>query len=223
MLYWLNHFSDAEVRGCIWHLCRAIVKKANKLRILKFKNALPSLMDYLRKSCAIALLPVQYFRVALDILRRDAYEEDPLLYYLLHNFFEYMEFRWIGNRYRRLWMGFWESMHRTNNLCESHNRMLRKEVGAYRPNVYAFIAALARMEHNADLDVDLMKRGLPARRSRTWRSAFADRQLQALCNDLREDIFHDRNNTIRRFLDRSCDLLQNAVHQHVNAAQQRRW
>ena len=95
----------------------------------------------------------------LNIIKEDAREEDVRVAFLLQNFFQYVEDKWINDVNRRRWMAFYNSMFRTNNLCESHNRMLRNAVGAYRPNIYAFINALARLEHNADLDVDLMKRG----------------------------------------------------------------
>lgn len=128
-------------------------------------------------------------------------DTDILIAYVLDPFFQYVEEKWLNKAYRRNWMSLFDADHRTNNSCETQNRMLREAVGAYRPNIYAFIAALARMEHNAFLDTDLMRRGGSARRARRQRSIFCDDQLRALSDDLRMDVFHDRYNSVKSFLD----------------------
>lgn len=86
--------------------------------------------------------------------------------------------------------------------------MLRAEVGAYRPNVYAFIEALARMEHNADLDVVNMNQG--GAKTRRWKSFFQDRNLRNLGTDLEMDIFHNPEEAIRNFLDQASKKIHGA-------------
>lgn len=115
-------------------------------------------------------------------------------------------------------MCFFECLHRTNNACECHNRMLRKAVGAYRPNVYQFIEAVARLEHNAFLDTDYMALGGRVRRARRWRSVFHDRQLAGLSETLRNEVFRNMDESVRNFLDRSSNLFRGAFDYHVDGA-----
>ena len=203
-------FTDAEIQGCLWHLCRAFIKKAKNLRLLRFKRYLPELMNLIRKACAISLLPTRYFLTGLRLVRNEARETDIITAYLLEPFFDYVQERWINNANRRRWMSMFNSMHRTNNCCESHNKMLRKAVGAYRPNIYAFITALARLEHNAALDIESLSNGGAVKRSRRWQAVYADRAVEALSNDLQADVFRDRDVSVRNFIHRAANLFVTA-------------
>ena len=207
--------SDADLQGCLWHLCRAFVKKARKLRLMRFRRVFPALFDIIRMTCAIALLSKEYFPVGLDIVKNKAMETDILIAYLLRPFFTYVERRWLNNARRKEWMSLFNAPHRTTGFCESHNRMLRKQVGAYRPNVYLFIEALARLEHNASLDIEFMMEGGTVRRSRRCVSIYTDRQLAGLCNDLDMDIFHNLGETVSNFLSQASHLFHDSFNQHV--------
>jgi len=189
-----------------------------KLGILRFRNNYPSLILYIRKACAITLLPVQYFYVGLGVIRDEAREDDIVVAYLLRNFFTYVEQKWIRNRTRRRWMNLFKSTERTNNLCESHNKMLRKAVGAYRPNIWAFIDALAKLEHNAYLDSINRREGGTPSGPRSCRSLWTDNNLLALSEELEEEVFHDRNNSVRDFLYRAINLFHGAFQNHLNNA-----
>ena len=152
-------------------------------------------------------------------VHQEAKDEDIRVAYLLDPLFNYIERRWIANINRRKWMTFFKSMERTNNCCESHNRVLRAAVGAHRPNVFAFMMACARIEHNTYLDIDLMQNHHQcAKRRRRWQSLYADRNLKGISNDLEMDIFHDRNTTIRNFVHQAAGLLNNAFNDHVRLA-----
>lgn len=176
----------------------------------------------MREAAAIALLPRRYFRVGLQILRDAALEEDVAIAYLLRPFFTYVEQKWINNPNRRRWMSFYGAQYRTNNACETHNRMLRSKVGAHRPNIYVFIQALATLEHNASLDTELQIGGGNARRPRREQSVYTDTQLKNLCRDLEMDIFHDMIDTVKNFLERAAQLFHSAFEEHVLDAVGRR-
>ena len=212
---YFSGISDAQIQGCLWHLCRAFLKKANKLRILRYRRAVPAVLVLIRQACAIALLPQALFNEALNILRDKARNENVVAAYLLWPFFQYVEDKWLNVNYRRRWMAFYKAAHRTNNACETHNRMLRTAVGAYRPNIFLFIEAIARLEHNANLDIDLMRLPEEARRTRRWQSVYTDRQLEMICNDLEMDIFHDRDDTIWNFITTASLLFQKGFDGHV--------
>ncbi|KAK3910275.1 Transposase for insertion sequence element IS905, partial [Frankliniella fusca] len=213
---WQDAFPNAQIQGCLWHLCRAFIKKANKLGIFRFRTALPSLTDYIRKACAICLLPVRYFKVGLGVLRDEALAEDVLLAFILREFFNYVENKWINVLPRRKWMRLFNSLERTNNLCESHNKMLRTKVGAYRPNMWAFIDALSKLEHNAHLDSMLLNEGGQARRTRPCRSVWTDNNLRAISSDLVEQVFHNRNETVSNFLRKAIRLFHGAFDAHLH-------
>ncbi|KAJ1522440.1 hypothetical protein ONE63_001630 [Megalurothrips usitatus] len=212
---WRDAFPNAQLQGCLWHMCRAFIKKAHKLRIFRFKKHFPTLVDYIRKACAITLLPPRYFLVGLGVLRDDARRENLVLAFLLVNFFQYVEDKWILNNNRRQWMRLFKAVHRTNNLCESHNKMLRKAIGAYRPNVWAFIDTLAKLEHNTTLDIEHMRAGGYARRARTWKTVWTDEQLLALSRDLEMDVFRDRNEAVRSFVNQASTVFRNAFHMQL--------
>jgi hypothetical protein len=199
----------------LWHLCRAFVKKAKKLRLFRFKAALPDVFHFIRRACAIALLPKRFFRVGLGVLKTEAFNTDILVAYLLEPFFQYVEEKWINNVTRRCWMSLFLSMHRTNNCCESHNKMLRKRVGAYRPNVFKFIDALAYLEHKAHLDIMLLRNGGNPSRTRRWQSVYTDQQLAALSEDLQNDVFRNMNESVKNFLHRASHLFRTAYDYHV--------
>ncbi|KAK3908301.1 Cytoplasmic protein NCK2 [Frankliniella fusca] len=215
---WQNIFPRAQIQGCLWHLGKAFVKKARSLGILRYRKILPSLVTYLRKATAISLLPRQYFMVGLRCLKDAAFEEDIRVSFLLEPFFDYVEERWIRNAVRRRWMTLFESEYRTNNSCETHNRMLRNKVGAYRPNVYLFIQALATLENNASLDCQLKFGGNNPRRTRRWKSVYTDRQLKRLSFNLRNQIFHNMNEVVLNFLTRASELFHGAFDDHVRRA-----
>lgn len=182
---------------------------------MRFRRALPALFDFIREACAISLLPPQFFAVGLQKLRNDAYATDIRIAYLLVPFFQYVEDKWLNNVNRREWLSLFDCLHRTNNSCECHNRMLRRAVGAYRPNVYLFIEALARLEHNAFLDTDYMVLGGRVRRARRWQSVFHDRELSGLCETLRNNVFINMEECVGNFLSRASNLFRGAFDHHV--------
>ncbi|KAK3929544.1 UPF0251 protein [Frankliniella fusca] len=214
-LAWQEAFPNASLQGCLWHLSRAFIKKARKLRLMRFRKTLPDLFTYIRQACAIALLPVEFFNVGLNILKEKVLENDILMAFLLHPFFTYVERRWINNARRRNWMSLFESVERTNNSCESHNRMLRSAVGAHRPNVFLFIEALDKLEHNASLDAEYMGQGGHVVRSRRWSTLLADDMLNSLALDLNGDLFNDLGETVYNYLRRASHLFQGAFEQHL--------
>lgn len=175
----------------------------------------PSLLGHLRRACAICLLPDVLYEEGLRVLRASAFADNVVVAFVMEPFFNYVQDRWIRNPSRLLWMNLFNARHRTNNACESHNRMLRNKCGAHRPNIYLFIQALATLENNAFLDTELLALGLPARPARRARSVFTDIQMQALSNDLHMDLFHNMNETIRNFLGRASHLFNRAFDEHV--------
>jgi len=172
-------------------------------------------MEYVRQCSCIALLPEEFFDDGLRVVMDAALQQSQIIAYLLQPFFDYVRDKWLGKAYRRQWMSLFNCQHRTNNACETHNRMLRRKVGAYRPNIYLFIEAIASLEHNASLDIDLLKAGGSARRTRRWQSVYNDRQIKALSRDLELNIFHNLDEIILSFLQRASHLTLGSFEHHL--------
>lgn len=90
-------------------------------------------------ACAIPLLPERHLMRGYLIVLNVALQEGRMLFRLLRPFLAYVLRYWIRNDERRRWMSVHGSQHRTNNACESHNRVLNDLCGAH-PNVYIFLS-----------------------------------------------------------------------------------
>ncbi|KAE8745029.1 hypothetical protein FOCC_FOCC008341 [Frankliniella occidentalis] len=205
---WRTAFPGVKVQGCFFHLTQAFVKHARKLGLVPYWDAIPELLPYIRRCCAISLLPRNLFSRALELIKRDCLEESIEAAFLLRPFFSYVKTNWINNRQRRQYMSFWECRHRTNNACESHHRSLKRKVGAHRPNVFQFIEALASIEQTAYLDMALLlTEGKQPNRTRRWSSILADRSLMGLNRAITGPrLLRNRDNLIRHFLSRAAEL-----------------
>ncbi len=109
-------------------------------------------------------------------------------------------------------MCFYNSKDRTNNACESQNRMLRNKLGAHRPNIWQFIEALKILENNCSLDIEALSvEGVAVSRARRCTSVAMDAQLQRLSRNLRRNMFRNRDFAITSFLNRACHLNHRVV------------
>ncbi|KAJ1526453.1 hypothetical protein ONE63_009587 [Megalurothrips usitatus] len=208
---WQQNFPDAKVQGCLWHLCKAFIKKTTDLGLKKFLHKIPHMLHFIKQVCCISLLPTRYVTVALHLIKKDTLKKCPITAALLYPFFEYVEKNWIRNANRMQWMCFYKSLHRTNNACESHHRTLRNAIGAYRPNIFSFIEALARLENNAHLDVLLSLSGGFPSRSRRVSAVATDKHLKRLSRDLRIMSSINQRLAVRQYLQRAVRIMHRAV------------
>lgn len=96
----------------------------------------PTVKRIVQLCCSIPIAPHNHMRSALREITAEAratiYFQDLLPY------FWYIWETWLtGPRYLRLSVSGCE--HRSNNICESFNRLLAGELGPHHPNVYRFI------------------------------------------------------------------------------------
>lgn len=106
------------------------------VRILK-REPYSTLM---RCFCALALLPNRFIRRGYRILVRETRRHGLRVYRNMRQFMSYVLRRWVAHRERREWMCVFGSHHRSNNTCESHNKMLSNFIGVLHPNVYNFLS-----------------------------------------------------------------------------------
>lgn len=146
---------------------------------------------------------------AFHLLKRDARDSDVVVPYLLNPLFNYVEKYWI-NHPRGMTMSFYNSVIRTNNACESHNRMLARHIRGERPNVFIFIEALAKLENNCYLDIGLLAEGGSPSRTRRWSAVANDRKLKALAKDFQNQVQNAQDNAIRNYLKRAIFCFSSA-------------
>ena len=93
----------------------------------------------LKLCCALALLPERYMMRGFRLIVREAHGFGRVVYRQVRDFLNYVLRSWLNNDVKRRWMCFFGSFHRTNNTCESCNKILNRIMGLAHPNVYNFI------------------------------------------------------------------------------------
>lgn len=88
-----------------------------------------------RSACAIPLLPKTVMARGLQTLITEAERKHVII--ALKEFFEYFTQTWMCKHFETL--SVYGLKHRTNNLAESCNKMLRVKTGAHRPSLWHFI------------------------------------------------------------------------------------
>lgn len=212
-----NVFPDVHQQGCFFHLVNAEVKYAkDELGMARILGVEPY-STLVRCFCALALLPERYIRRGFIILVRETRTHGPRVYRRMRPFIAYVLRQWVGNRERRQWMCVYGSIHRSNNTCESHNRMLLNFVGVPHPNIYNFIASLASMEANAYADAMALDAGERPGRARKLSSIFLDNSLRNLYRGIRNPP-GNRDDAILRFLQRAVHTFDHAYDRAVDEA-----
>ena len=92
--------------------------------------------DLMKSFCSLALL--RFIRRGFRLLQYGG-----RVYGRMRPFLEYLNRRWVAHPVRRPWMCVYGSVHRTNNTCESHNRVLKDFTRIPRPSIYNFIGLLS--------------------------------------------------------------------------------
>lgn len=160
MLAW-NRIFGCRSQGCLWHYCRvsfflvkaaisrrrvvlkscwfffqAINLHAKDLGLQPMMNANRRLTSIIRATYAIPLLPPGLLRKGFVALVRESYREGLLRH--LDAFFEYLNDTWL-NGFRANALSVFLARHRTNNVSESANRMLRLRTKVHHPTISLFL------------------------------------------------------------------------------------
>lgn len=186
-------FPGIDVIGCLFHFVAAVIKYAkDELGMAAFIRDNPAVKRIIQLCCAIPLAPPQYLRAALGVISEEAratiYFDDLL------PFFWYLWNTWLtGRRYESLSVSGCE--HRTNNICESYNRLLSSQLGPHHPNIYRFIEVLAKSEDNALTDIWTLFGGHQGSRPRRSSALANDSRIQNWTSHLNNGLI-----TIRDFI-----------------------
>ena len=114
---------------------QAVIRKARTMGFVPAMNAYPALKSLIRSVCGLPLLPRPLMMRGLMSLISEARRRGFLLF--LQSFFLYIINTWMSpNMIRRLCV--FRLKHRTNNVAECANRLLRNRTGAHRPGLWHF-------------------------------------------------------------------------------------
>lgn len=112
------------------------MKKAREMGLVPLMTANMELRKLIRSFCAIPLLPQNLIQRGVESLMRTAQRRGFLP--LLNEFFTYFIDTWIAGPFFES-LSVYNQPHRTNNVAESANKMLRKKTGVHRPGLWHFI------------------------------------------------------------------------------------
>lgn len=119
---------------------QASLRNCGDLGLKPWMFAEPLVRRVVTLCCALPLLP-------------DFGEEAmaPALYAIVRPFLAYYNETWITSQSRRPHLSVFGCIHRTNNVCEGHNRWLTHEVGTHQPNIFGFIGKYMWSRHHISL------------------------------------------------------------------------
>lgn len=155
---------NCRVVGCYWHYCRvsklihnlqdstssyslsfhmtiiilsqAVLRKVRELGLIPELNNSRPLKSLIRSVCAIPLLPTALMERGVQTLISEAARRG--FFPLLDNFFEYYINFWMAPNVKRR-LSVFGMKHRTNNVSECCNKLLRSRTGAHRPGLWHFL------------------------------------------------------------------------------------
>ncbi|KAK3923567.1 Tyrosine-protein kinase etk [Frankliniella fusca] len=135
MQAWVHVFR-VEVQGCFWHFSRAVTITSRTMGLTGFLNVHDRARSIVRSLLALPLLPRDLIGEGFMSLAYEAADEG--VYAVLHQFFLNIHSTWLtGFRYEML--SVFLAVHRTNNVSESANRMLRLRTHVHHPNISTFL------------------------------------------------------------------------------------
>ncbi|XP_034253510.1 uncharacterized protein LOC117652588 [Thrips palmi] len=181
---WSNIFPDVHLQGCFFHFVRALISYAKEELNMALLLRREPYSELMKSYCSLALLPRRFIRRGYNLLVQETRQHGGRVYGRMRPFLAYLLRSWVAHPVKRPWMCVYGSIHRTNNTCESHNKMLGNFACVPHPNTYNFISALASMEENALADVEALELGEQPNRRRKLKSIILDRRLRNLAETL---------------------------------------
>lgn len=113
------------------------MKHARSMGLVPLMNANRHLKSIVRSCCALALLPARAIRRGFVTLMTEAARRNVLQQ--LTPFFDYMIETWLTQRMIPK-LSVFRLRHRTNNVAEAVNKVLRRRTGAHRPGLWHFLS-----------------------------------------------------------------------------------
>ena len=178
---------DVQLRGCTFHWCQAVWRKAQQLGLqMAYNNDAPT-HNYIKKLLALPMLPQEHIQPVFDYLCEAAVTEP------LHELVDYINRNWIRSNIfpPSTWSAFFQSV-RTNNDTEGWHAALNRRASKAKLPLYLLVKLLAEEAKTVGVEVQLVSEGTLSRYQRR-----TSRQIQGRLFECWED-YMQRGNTLRQ-------------------------
>ncbi|XP_030745880.1 uncharacterized protein LOC115874745 [Sitophilus oryzae] len=145
-------YPQASLRGCFFHFCQAVLRKAKMLGVHRQINDNENGRILLRKYFALPLLPPNMIVRAFESLQDDNAELNDI-FRELH---VYVRRQWI-ERITPDHLSVYRQRHRTNNVMESYHRRLNSKLVRH-PGVWDLIQILIDIQNTAVIELMQLER-----------------------------------------------------------------
>ena len=131
--------------------------------------------SFVRKTAALAFVPVRFVRLAWQAIKAEAPEHDGIT-----EFAAYLERTWlVGNYPPVLWNVYETQQTRTNNRLEGWHSKMKKVVGKAHPNVFEIVEVFKAEQASTEVSLAQFATGAtPPRRAR--RTVDKDKRIAEL-------------------------------------------
>lgn len=138
-----SFYPRARLRGCWFHYCSALNKKATALGLKKFFKNNSSARLIKHELMCLPLLPADSITTGFKIVERHAQREK--VYERLDVFFQYFEKYWIKTQNMINCLSLNEAGNRTTSSMESLNAKAKHTFDKH-PHIFKFMESLQRLE-----------------------------------------------------------------------------
>ena len=116
-------------KGCFFHFCQCLNRKIQALGLQVAYREDAGIRSFVRKTAALAFVPVRFVPLAWQAIKAEAPEHDGIA-----EFAAYLERTWlVGNYPPVLWNVYETQQTRTNNRLEGWHSKMKKVVGKSPP------------------------------------------------------------------------------------------
>ena len=143
-------FPDTEIKGCYFHLCQSVIRKANSLGLKTLYQSSHDLKIKIKSLAALAFVPTTNVKYVFGILADTFPDDDDDLNQVLDYFFStYIE--GVGGRRPQFPIEMWnqyeaaiERSPKTTNCCEGFHNTLNSIFHCSHPSVWLLFDGLKR-------------------------------------------------------------------------------
>ena len=160
-------FPQTIPKGCYFHFCQCLTRQVQALGMQVRYREEQEIRTFIRKTAALAFVPVRYIRLAWQAIKAEAPNEPGTC---IADFIAYFEQTWLVENYPpSLWNVFNMETVRTNNRVEGWNSKLKKRVEKAHPNVFEIVEVFKKEQAASEVSIQQLAAGAaPPRKQRQW-------------------------------------------------------
>ncbi|KAJ8670921.1 hypothetical protein QAD02_002180 [Eretmocerus hayati] len=198
-------YSDAEVTGCWFHFCQALLRNAISKGAATSQNFKkhPERHLIVRKIMALALLPEEHIAPTFDLIVKDAKKKHGKIF---DDFFDYFRDYWLESRGTKRFCVY-RKMNRTNNEEESYHHVLKIIFNNRKPRGWQFLDEIMEFQSSLNRDLRTDKETMGTSKSEKKKSTMLKEQgLMDCWNSLEQD---PRGFTPLMFVTKAANAFEN--------------